>query len=42
MRNERGFTAMELIFGVCGMVWAAVIIYIVYLVIAALSKYVNG
>jgi hypothetical protein len=42
MKNEKGFTSVELIAAVCGLLWVTVVIYVIYLIISALQKYVSG
>jgi competence protein ComGC len=42
MKNEQGFTVMELLFVVFGAVSLVVSVYVVYLIVAALQKYISS
>jgi len=42
MKKEQGFTLMELLVAVFGVAGVVLFVYVVYLIICALQKYINS
>lgn len=40
MKNEQGFTVWELVLGIVGLSMCAASVYIIYLIVLALQKYI--